>query len=455
MSRCVPVLGLLLTFLGAARVTADPPKKVHTPKMSFLDNRSLRLGVDLHLGGAITHLSLSAKGENVVNNFDWGRQIQMSYYSGPVPYVVGEKRPSKHWEHLGWNPVQAGDDHGNPAKVLDHRNDGKTLYVKCVPMQWPLNNEPGECTFETWITLEGVTAQVRCRLTNARADRTQYGARMQELPAVYTNGPYYRLFTYTGARPFTGDSLTRIEKKKPDGFPWSSWTATENWAALVNDENWGLGVWHPGCYSFSGGFAGKPGKGGTKDSPTGYLAPNRIEILDHNICHEYHYVLILDKLDAIRKYVGQHAQKLTPPSYQFARDRQGWWYNNAHDTGWPIKGELNVLLEKGDPQLISPAGFWHATGAPLLTLEAAFQTREKTGQIFWSTLEHPGLSEERSVSFPIQGDGQMRLYTVKLADSVRYRGVITGVRIDPVPQGHRGDWVRIRQISFSKERKTP
>ena len=26
------------------------------------------------------------------------------------------------------------------------------------------------------------------------------------MPAVYANGPYYRLIAYTGARPFTNDS---------------------------------------------------------------------------------------------------------------------------------------------------------------------------------------------------------------------------------------------------------
>ena len=78
----------------------------------------------------------------------------MSYYAGPVPYFVGAKKPAKHWWHLGWNPIQTGDDFKNPSKVLRHANDGTTLHVECMPMQWALENEPAECTFECWIRLK-------------------------------------------------------------------------------------------------------------------------------------------------------------------------------------------------------------------------------------------------------------------------------------------------------------
>jgi hypothetical protein len=367
-----------------------------------------------------------------------------------VPFVVGDKKPSKHWEHLGWNPIQTGDEHNNPSKLLEHKNDEKTLYVRCTPMQWPLDNEPGECTFECWVTLDGPAARVRCRLNNNRSDKTQYPARGQEMPAVYTNGPYYRLMTYVGGKPFTDDGLTRIEKKRGEPGPWSSWLSTENWAALVNDDGWGLGVWNPNCYQYIGGFAGKPGAGGPKDDPTGYVAPTRAEILDHNVRHEYEYTLILGKLDAIRDYVVKHAEKPTPPAYRFKADRRGWSYVNATDAGWPIEGELNVTLDKEDPQLVGPSGFWPAADAPTLFVEAAFTTAQTTARVFWATHEEPFFTEKKSVSFPVKGDGQLRTYEVKLADSEHYRGAVVGLRLDPVAAGQKGDRVRIKSISFTK-----
>jgi hypothetical protein len=452
MPRLMLFVGLL--FAGTLALAFDPPRqekkiggirKAIPPKMSELDNGNIKLGVDLALGGAITYLSPSNQDRNVVNSWDFGRQIQMSFYGGPVPFTHGDKRPAKHWEHLGWNPVQSGDDYGNPSKILEHANDGKTIHVKCIPMQWPLDNVPGECVYECWIRLDGNAAFVRCRVTNQRSDKTQHAARTQELPAVYTNGPYHRLMTYTGAKPFTGDAITQITRPRKHVGPWMSWTATERWAALVDDRNWGLGVWMPACTKFSGGFAGKPGQGGPKDNPTGYIAPNRQEILDHDIVFEFEYVLILDQLDAIRQFVAKRSAQPAPPTFTFATDRQGWHHVNAGDAGWKLDGLWVVKLEKDDPQLISPPGFWPAEAAKILLIEAAFQTTQRTGQVFWSTLE-ADFHEKASVTFPVQGDGEFRTYAIDLSANPLYRGGVTQLRLDPIPRGAKGDWVKIRSI---------
>jgi len=423
-------------------------------RMSYLDNGTIRIGVNLNAGGAIAYLSKSGDSTNLVNNWDWGRQIQMSHYSGPVPFAPDGKQPFPQWAGLGWNPVQAGDHFRNPSKVLDHRNEGKTLYVKCIPMQYALDNVPAECVFECWITLQGNTAEVRSRMTVDRPDKTQYPARGQELPAIYTIGTLYRLMTYTGDKPFTGDALTRIEKseeeKRKGGWPWVRYRATENWAALVNDQDWGVGIWEPGCTSFVGGFAGKPGKGGTNDDPTGYISPMLDEIIDHNIAYEYRYVLIVGSLDEIRKHVYEHARRPVPPTYKFEKDRQHWHYRNAVDTGWPIRGELNVLLDKPDPQLIGPSGFWLAKDAPKLRIEAAFKTGQGQATVFWKRFDDDRFTGAKSLTFQIRPDGEYHVYEIDLSASPEYRGAITGLRLDPAEAGNKGDWVKIRSIAFDK-----
>ena len=305
----------------------------------------------------------------------------MSYYSGPVPFAVAGKQPKPEWSTIGWNPIQVGDAFGNASKLLDTTMIPSRSYVKCIPMHWPLENVPGECTYECWLTLDGAAVHARCRLVNHRPDHTQYPARHQEFPALYTNGPWYRLMTYTGDRPFTGGELSRIGKRKGESGPWSGWTATESWAALVNDHGFGLGIWIPQCCDFSGGFTSKPGKGGPHDDPTGYIAPATQEIIDWNIEHSYRYDLIVGDLPAIRKYVYDHARRPSPPSYSFERDRQGWSYVNAHDAGWPIQGELNVSLDQDDPQLHGPVGFWQAADAGTLVIRAASQTRHGDARV--------------------------------------------------------------------------
>jgi hypothetical protein len=412
--------------------------------MRYLDNGQIRLGVDLDKGGAITYLSRES-GPNLVNDCDLGRQIQMSYYSGPVPFEPEGKKPTPTWAGLGWNPIQSGDYAGNPSKTLTFSQDRTHLHLTCVPMQWPLSNEPGECTFESDISLIGDAVRVANTIHNRRIDHTQFDGRTQELPAVYTNGPWYRIFTYSGDRPFQDRELTEI----PHTFPWTSYQATENWTALVDEHDEGLGVWAPGIQSFSAGFAGTPGKGGPDDSPTGYIAPNLNEILDWNIDYASNYWLVVGGLDRIRAFVYQHSSKPRPPGYVFGKDRQHWTYSNANDSGWPIRGELDVRLERPDPQLIGPVGLWSATDAPVLEIEARCSLSDPQAQLFWSRSDAPGFSETRSIRFELESDGVFRRYRIPI-DSPEYRDTITRIRFDPEPNGHPGDRIEVRRIALVK-----
>ncbi len=443
--------------------TSSCARRFDYSQMKYIDNGTIRLGVNLKLGGAITYVADSKTGNNIVNNWDWGRQIQMSFFADPRPYVEGGKKPSKHWAHIGWNPIQAGDAHGHGSKVVDFRKDETSLYVKCVPMQWPLDNVPGECTYECWIELAQNTVQVRCRLDNARSDQTQYRGRHQELPAVYTNGEYYRLMTYQGDRPFTGDEVRRITKKTEPGFPWKYWLATENWAALVNDDGWGLGIYKPDCFLFIGGFAGREGKGGTHDSPTGYIAPLHTEILDHNITYDYNYTLIVGNIDDIRGYAVEHGRSEKLPDWRFGKNRQHWHYSIVAgsgkgwptDAGWPIEGYVQLDQVKGGTMAISPPTLWKADDAPVVYVNAAYKTQQKKGRIAWTNYSPDNhnlrFNAEKSVEFDIIGDGRFRTYAVSLAAAPRYGGALTYLMFQPVPKGEEGAWVKIKRIWLGKE----
>ncbi len=244
-----------------------------------LDNGTIKIGIDLVHGGGINYLSESGSSYNVVNVADYGRYIQQSYYSGPQPYIPDGATQNPTWSNWAWNPVQAGDSYGYTSQVLDNSNDGTTLYVKSIPKQWALRNVDAESTMETWITLAANRAQVRHRLTNSRADTTQYWAPHQELPAVYTIGQLEDLYTYEGNAPFTGGALTKIDNILGNGG-WGYWNSSENWAAHVNSSGWGLGVFTPGANLTAGGFAGTPGIGGPYQGDTGYMSPLISETMD-------------------------------------------------------------------------------------------------------------------------------------------------------------------------------
>jgi hypothetical protein len=52
------------------------------------------------------------------------------------------------------------------------------------------------------------------------------------------------------------------------------------------------------------------------------------------------------------------------------------------------------------------------------------------------------------MAFEIKPGGQFHVYEVDLAASPEYRGVITGIRFDPVEAGSKDEWVKVKSISF-------
>ncbi len=439
--------------LSAQPDIVEAPTSSVGGQVEYLDNGVVRIGVDLSIGGAITYFADKKKGINMVNSHDWGRQIQMSFYSGPKPFEPDGKKPKERWAGLGWNPIQSGDVYGNRSKVIDFSNDGETLYVKCIPMHWPLDNQPGECTFETWIQLEGATAKVRSRLNNHRGDSTQYRARSQELPAMYTNGPWYRLITYKGPWPFSGDELTEIpiKDKKPGEFPWSRFQATENWAALVDKDGHGLGVWNFGSSKFLGGFHGKPGKGGPKDGPTGYIAPLHDDILDHNIQYEYSYRLIAGTIEEIRDFVYENSPGPVT-RFDFTSNRQHWIYENASDSGWPVRDGLRVKLDQDNPRLVSPLGCWNANEFPAISITAAFRTKEKRAFLQWKPFD-PEAETPNPIAFKIIPDGKLRVYTVELKGKPGYEGTIRQYILLPSERGETGNSIILRKFELTIDSK--
>ena len=430
---------LLCTFLLGSHVRAE--------KMSWLENDRIKLGVDLDRGGAITFLASKTDGANVINNYDLGRQVQLSFFSGPVPFEANGQKPAEHWKHIGWNPIQTGDDFKNASRIVAHENDGKLLHVACIPLQWPLNNVPGECSFDSWLEIEGNVVKARARLTNARSDHTQYPARLQELPAVYANAAFYRVASYQGARPFTDDSVTMVPKAEGK-HPWSFWTATEGWGALLDEHDWGLGLVTPGRVHFTGGFAGKPGPNDTHGNSTGYLASQAQDILDHNITYEFRYELVLGTLKEIRARAAQ-SRPQAPPAWTFANDRQGWHFQNASDTGWPVKDHLRVLFDKDDPQLISPLSFWQAEDAPYLIIDAAFHTKQKQAILMWQSHGSKSYGKGQIVSFSIVADGEFHRHVVHLGAHPEYRGGIVRLRFDPASQAEPDAWMKLRSVRLS------
>lgn len=420
---------LLACILG---VRGKPPVTYTYEEMTYLDNHIVRVGINLQLGGSITYLSSYKNEVNLINNYDFGRQVQMSFYSGPTPYEPDGNKAHASWQFLGWNPIQSGDWAGNRSKVLEYKNDGKQLYVKCIPMHWPLNNVPGECSFETWITLEKNVVKVRARLNNNRPDTTMYKERSQELPAVYTIPELNTLMTYKGSAPFANDSLTVIENSNVFDQPikWSYWNATENWAAFVNADQWGLGVLSPEVQTFCGGFYGdqKKASGGSLSPSTGYISPISNEVLDHNIQFEYKYALMVDSVENIRAYAKKNYSNTKSILYHFDTNRQHFIYENTRDAGWPIKGGLDLALMPG-AAIVSPYRIFELRPDSYVELKAAYNTSAKKGKLMVEFFDKPGYSSEVMVPFDIKSNGRLTSYKLPLGLYSKHDSRIVRIKI--------------------------
>lgn len=257
---------------------------------------------------------------------------------------------------------------------------------------------------------------------------------------MYANAAFHRVVSYTGGRPFTGGPVGEVPKATGK-HPWAFWHGTENWSALLDANDQGLGLVTPGRVFFTGGFSGKPGLSDTFANATGYLAGQGEEILDHNITYDFRYELVVGSLKDIRARAVA-VRPATLPTWGFSSDRQGWHYQDAQDQGWPVAGHLHIRLEQDDPQLISPYTFWQAEDAPFLIIEAALHTSYREATLFWQRHDQPGPEKENTLNFLINADDTFHRYVIRLAGYPGYRGALIRLCFDPAPAGRPGDWVK-------------
>ncbi|MGL4943623.1 MAG: hypothetical protein ACRC46_10580 [Thermoguttaceae bacterium] len=476
---CLFVVVVSAAVFGNGLALGVEPIDYGPDPMRYLENDRVKLGIDLSIGGAVTFLSDRENGgENMINSADWGRQIQLSYYSGPRPFIGpnGEK-PTDNWAGLGWNPIQSGDVGGNKSPtVAFSRPTPQSMRVRCVPMQWPHKTGLcGDCQFDVVYTLDGNVFHIDATIVVDRPDKTQYDACGQEQPALYTNGAWYKLVSYLGTEPFKGEPVTVVvDKADGKGWPWVHFYTPERWCALVDDKGLGIGVYQPESVKVTAGFHGgdkNKGFGGPQSGQTGYIAPLGHEILDHNITLDYHTTFILGTVDQIRSYVVEREKSRCLPNWVFATDRQSWYYQaGASDTGWPISDKLAVTFPARG-RLVGPDTFWSSDDATTLEIEGAFtggnefiafinpfSPADTTDWLGWSEGTQNKEKEQEAkrdrfpslpavaVPFTVTADGVNRVYRIDLRQATAYRGAMKNILIHAKEPGT----AEVRRITLCK-----
>ncbi len=415
--------------------------------MLLLDNGTIKIGMDLKSGGAITYLSLSGVDDNIINIHDRGREIQQSYYAGDTLDRRSEGQ-SGSWSPWPWNPIQVGDYAGNSAEIIEAWIDGDVAFTRCIPMLWDMNNEPGQCYMDQWTKIEGNVAHIRNRLTVWRDpdDRWNLVApRDQELPAIYTIADVPYLYTYVGDNPWNNGPLTEIDNDPNDGFIWDAFTATEHWAANVKDRSgngWGLGVYNRESTRFLGGLAGTVG-GGPYDASTAYISPLGRAALGRTSVYEYEYDLIVGTLSEIRQYVYAH-----PPEnpngwewWQFNTDgNMEGWIANQHTANVEVSGgALKFDVTGIDPIFNSPAVAIIASETPYIHVRMKNGTPQRSMQFFWTNSRGGPGTPGNDITLPISAnDETFQDYVIDMTRASGWTGVISALRFDPVGGGDSG-----------------
>jgi hypothetical protein len=187
--------------------------------------------------------------------------------------------------------VQGGHWRGAGATTLEIRCDKNSLYSKTLPKHWATGEDLTNTVMEQWVTLTGAVAEIRYRFSFTGS--VSHVEHDQEIPAVFVEAEFKHLVVYDGPNPWTKDKLHR----SIPGWPNESRRMTEGWAAYVNDDDFGLGVYVPiarrlTCYRF--------GDGKREHGSCSYFAPLTNFAVTPGFTFEYKVHLTIGGLEEIR-----------------------------------------------------------------------------------------------------------------------------------------------------------
>ncbi len=417
-----------------------------------LNNDTIHVKLDLTRGGAINYISVSGSTRNLVNIHDEGRYIQQSYYAGQTLNRQAEGQ-NPNWSPWSWNPIQVGDSYRNRAEILEQSNDGTTMYTKCIPMLWDMNNEPAEAEMEQWTTLMGNVIKVHNKITCLRTDTIwKEGTKnSQELPAVYPIADLKNLYSYFGNSPFTGGPLDNPEVVFLNG-PTKFWgryindMVSENWMAFVDDKQWGMGVYTPISNNFLAGMAGTPG-GGALSGSTSYIAPIKKVEMNKNTVFEYDSWLVIGTLNQIRSEIYK-LKGVQRNSWEFTDDLEGW---NVDPTGGTVvhsEGKLTFTVAGENPSVDNLLKSWEPLDLRYFWLSIKNATAGDSGAFHFYS--NAGGSEV--ISYPlIANDTEFRDVLIDLDTIDFWTGDTTynRFRLEPVSSNDPGT-VSVDFIRFSE-----
>ena len=465
--------------------------EVYADEVYYIENESYVLGVRLSWGGGICYLrdlkNRIGGIENLINQADTGRLVQQSYYGthGNGEYKDGDYNGVR-WPY---NPVQGGDVHGNPSRIIDVVVGTHSLYVKAQPQDWGHDGELTISYMENIYVLEEDHVRVDNRFVDFSGWEHRYAN--QELPAFYTLSFLGEFTYYAGSKPWQDEPLT---SRKDLNF-WGDaayhddctfklrYSNTETWCAWSNRYvDYGIGLFVPGVDVF---LAGRHAYNGSKDAyngATNYVAPLCTIKLESFEPIEYSYMMTTGSIEEIRSVFKANKDFATNESlhHNYISDR-------LEDEGAAIKMDMLQFAEKSSTLKLTPTsnttvGFSDEQKAALLTIVAASDPhvtidytksdptlkaedysvikitymipttnsrKYYTAELFLSTGTSMGAEGGKSVRTEVVADGEYHTAEIKVSSLNFWSGNVNAIRFDYFDACAEGDVMYVQSIELS------
>ncbi|MDD7983913.1 hypothetical protein PQO01_02985 [Lentisphaera marina] len=282
---------VIALFLCSYSALAES-KNVKNP-WAYLDNGTVRIGIDRSRGGCIGFFGQSKTQRNLLNHFDEGRFVQQSYY--------GDKDGSN-WNGKPWiyNPVQGGSWDKQPSRLLDFKVNQKdnSLYSKVEPRRWSSAKPCPEAIMEQQIKLKDNIACITFTMNYSGEDHKK--KRHQEMPAVFIDGELKNFYYSKEGKLVQVDPRILAENGKPGKSGLELGKSTSEWLAYVDENKWGVGIYTPGTTDFTVYRALGNGTTGPDGSACSYVAPLRTFTLKKGLKVEYTVYMTIGSLKQIK-----------------------------------------------------------------------------------------------------------------------------------------------------------
>lgn len=300
-SPIAKLLTLAAALLLAAALQAKPERP--KPDILFIENATMKIGIDRSMGASITWLSWKAQPGNIINIHDPGRLLQQSYYAGKS---LDRKADGQHkaWSPWTWNPIQGGGVMSWARVTRFEKIQNNKLIAETVPKLWDMPDEEAEAVMFQSTEFEPDMPNVVCvrnRLVCTRKDDDRWGEavpRHQELPACYFTSAFRHFDSYLG------DGKWRRESQPP-GPPWGTATPPLNVMACFNDKDQGVAIFSPVANQHWNFGPHRPHTPSAKpeDGPCVHLAPIATVPLGPKSTLEYRYWMVVGTKAEITKQI--------------------------------------------------------------------------------------------------------------------------------------------------------